>query len=95
MITTPQSLATRLASTPMLTKDVAVTPAPIRTHLASEFRLEDLVAAKGASSVSVCIPARNEESTVGAIVEAHTKRMEARWVNRIVMCISDFVTTQA
>ena len=69
MITTVQSLATRLASTPMLAKDVAVTPAPIRTHLASEFRLEDLVAAKGASSVSVCIPARNEESTVGAIVD--------------------------
>jgi glucosyl-3-phosphoglycerate synthase len=53
----------------MLTKDVAVTPSPIRTHVASEFPLDALVAAKGESSVSVCIPARNEEPTVGAIVD--------------------------
>ena len=66
---TVQSLATRLATTPMLAKDVAVTPPPIRTHLASEFPLDVLVAAKGASTVSVCIPARNEEPTVGDIVD--------------------------
>lgn len=53
----------------MLAKDVAVTPPPIRTHLASEFPLDVLVAAKGASTVSVCIPARNEEPTVGDIVD--------------------------
>jgi glucosyl-3-phosphoglycerate synthase len=53
----------------MLTKDVAVNPSPIRTHVASEFPLDALVAAKGESSVSVCIPARNEEPTVGAIVD--------------------------
>lgn len=66
---TSESLATRLASTPLLTKDVAVTPAPIRTHAASEFPLDMLVASKGTTTVSVCIPARNEESTVGAIVD--------------------------
>jgi glucosyl-3-phosphoglycerate synthase len=49
-------------------KDVAVSPPPIRTHSASEFPLDQLVAAKGATTVSVCIPARNEEPTVGAIV---------------------------
>ena len=43
-------------------------PAPIRTHTASEFPLELLVDTKGSTTVSVCIPARNEEPTVGAIV---------------------------
>ncbi len=67
-MTTGESLATRLASTPTLTKDVGVTHPSIRTHVASEFPLEALVAAKGTTTVSVCIPARNEEPTVGAIV---------------------------
>ena len=40
-----------------------------RTHHASAFELSDLVAAKGTTTVSVCIPARNEEPTVGQIVE--------------------------
>ena len=40
-----------------------------RTHLASAFDLTELVALKGDTTVSVCIPARNEESTVGQIVE--------------------------
>lgn len=46
-----------------------MTAAPIRTHAASEFPLDELVGAKGATTVSVCIPARNEEPTVGAIVD--------------------------
>jgi glucosyl-3-phosphoglycerate synthase len=46
-----------------------VTRPPVRTHDASEFGVADLVAAKRSTSVSVCIPARNEEPTVGAIVE--------------------------
>jgi glucosyl-3-phosphoglycerate synthase len=41
----------------------------LRTHVASEFPAADLVAAKGSTTVSVCIPARNEETTVGAIVD--------------------------
>jgi glucosyl-3-phosphoglycerate synthase len=44
-----------------------VTP-PVRTHLAADFDTAALVAAKGATTVSVCIPARNEERTIGAIV---------------------------
>lgn len=47
----------------------AVTDRPVRTHLASEFPVASLVAAKGSTSVSVCIPARNEQDTVGQIVE--------------------------
>lgn len=45
-----------------------VTAPRLRTHDAAEFRVEDLLAAKGDTTVSVCIPARNEETTVGAIV---------------------------
>lgn len=40
-----------------------------RTHVATEFDPAALTEAKGATSVSVCIPARNEEPTVGQIVE--------------------------
>lgn len=45
------------------------TPPQVRTFDAADFRIDDLVAAKAGTSVSVCIPARNEESTVGAIVD--------------------------
>jgi len=41
----------------------------IRTFHHSEFTPERLLAAKGATSVSVCLPARNEDTTVGSIVE--------------------------
>jgi glucosyl-3-phosphoglycerate synthase len=40
----------------------------VRTFDAADFKIDELVAAKAGTSVSVCIPARNEESTVGAIV---------------------------
>lgn len=46
----------------------------IRTFHHSEFPVERLLAAKAATSVSVCLPARNEASTVGSIVE--TLRVE-------------------
>ena len=36
---------------------------------AGEFSADDLAARKGSTTVSVCLPARNEEATVGAIVE--------------------------
>lgn len=41
-----------------------------RTYRAADFRPADLVAAKAGRRVSVVLPARNEESTVGVIVEA-------------------------
>lgn len=44
-------------------------PTPvIRTFHHAEFTAEALVAAKGGQRVSVCIPARDEEATVGLIV---------------------------
>jgi glucosyl-3-phosphoglycerate synthase len=46
----------------------SVTAPPVRIHDATEFPVDALVAAKAATTVSVCIPARNEETTVGAIV---------------------------
>ncbi|MCB0951425.1 MAG: hypothetical protein KDB13_01590, partial [Microthrixaceae bacterium] len=47
----------------------ALGPAGIRTHHHSEFPLELLASAKGSTTVSVCLPARNEEATVGHIVD--------------------------
>ena len=40
----------------------------VRTFAAHDFGAEALVAAKGGRRVSVCLPARDEEATVGAIV---------------------------
>lgn len=40
-----------------------------RRFAAGEFSAADLAARKGSTTVSVCLPARNEEETVGAIVE--------------------------
>lgn len=42
----------------------------LRTYAADEFALRALVAAKRGRTVSVCIPARDERSTVGAVVDA-------------------------
>ena len=42
---------------------------PLRRYHHGAFRAELLARAKGDSLVSVCIPARNEERTIGAIVE--------------------------
>ena len=40
-----------------------------RRFAAGEFAASDLVGRKGAATVSVCLPARNEEATVGSIVQ--------------------------
>ncbi|KAA0918590.1 glucosyl-3-phosphoglycerate synthase [Dietzia sp. ANT_WB102] len=48
-----------------------------RTYRATDFRPVDLVAAKAGRRVSVVLPARNEQSTVGAIVAAlHTELVD-------------------
>jgi len=41
----------------------------IRTFDASSFSMADALAAKGARTVSVCIPCKNEAATIGALVE--------------------------
>ncbi len=53
-------------STTSLQLDTSSTP--IRTFHHSEFPLERILAAKGSTTVSVCLPARNEAATVGSIV---------------------------
>lgn len=48
-----------------------MSPMPeVRSHSAGDFPLPMLQEAKGDHTVSVCIPARNEEATVGTIVGA-------------------------
>ena len=42
---------------------------PIRSFHHADRSVDELLAAKGATTVSVCLPARNEEPTVGRIVE--------------------------
>jgi glucosyl-3-phosphoglycerate synthase len=46
-----------------------VPPAPIRSFCHRDFTAEQLLAIKGDHRVSVCLPARNEEATVGGIVD--------------------------
>lgn len=66
---------------------------PPRTHAATEFALDDLVAAKGATTVSVCIPARNEEPTVGQIVERiRTKLIEGHHLVDEIVVVDDHST---
>ncbi|MBU6329822.1 MAG: glucosyl-3-phosphoglycerate synthase [Acidobacteria bacterium] len=77
----------------MVAEDVGVTAAPIRTHAASEFPLDALVGAKGATTVSVCIPARNEEPTVGAIVDTiRTDLVDALGLVDEIVVIDDHST---
>jgi glucosyl-3-phosphoglycerate synthase len=45
-------------------------PPVLRAYHHAEFDVRDLVAAKGDHIVSVCLPARDEESTVGEIVRS-------------------------
>ena len=42
---------------------------PIRSFHHADHPVDELLAAKGTTTVSVCLPARNEATTVGAIVE--------------------------
>jgi len=64
-----------------------VTAPLVHTHDAADFAVEALVAAKGDTTVSVCIPARNEEPTVGAIVATIRTRLvdELALVDEIVV----------
>jgi glucosyl-3-phosphoglycerate synthase len=46
-----------------------------RTYVSAQWTAVDLVAAKGTSTVSVVLPARNEAATVGRIVSALRRRL--------------------
>ncbi len=49
-----------------------------RLHSADDYSLASLCAAKGTTTVSVCLPARNEAATVGAIVDSIICHFRAR-----------------
>ena len=60
-----------------------------------EFALEDVVVAKGDRTVSVCLPARDEESTVGAIVEIiHDQLVEGAGLVDELLVVDDGSTDE-
>ncbi|HHX86369.1 MAG TPA: glucosyl-3-phosphoglycerate synthase [Actinomycetales bacterium] len=61
-----------------------------RSSRAGDFRAEDLVAAKAGRRISVVLPARDEEATVGAIVAA----LRAELVDRVPL-IDDLVVVDS
>ena len=76
-----------LASAAIAADHGPVTTPVVRVHAAADFAVDALVAAKRATTVSVCIPARNEEPTVGAIVTTIRTRLVERFglVDEIVV----------
>ncbi|WIV56539.1 glucosyl-3-phosphoglycerate synthase [Amycolatopsis nalaikhensis] len=56
-----------------------------RSGKAGDWTTQELVAAKRATTVSVVIPARNEEATVGAIVTAIREDLGGRLVDEILV----------
>jgi len=85
------SRALGLAHRAGLANDGGVSPS--RIHIASSFDLDELVAAKGATTVSVCIPARNEEPTVGQIVERiRTKLIDTHSLVDEIVVVDDHST---
>ncbi|MGI8663155.1 MAG: glucosyl-3-phosphoglycerate synthase [Acidimicrobiales bacterium] len=61
------------------------TAAVLRTFHHSEFDLPTLLAAKATQRVSVCLPARDEQGTVGAIVERVAELVDAGLVDEILV----------
>lgn len=64
-----------------------MTAPSVRAHDAADFPLDTLVAAKGGTTVSVCIPAHEEERTVGDIVATIHRELvaDAGLVDEIVV----------
>lgn len=60
----------RLATSAPVGDDGGVPPFPKRLFHHRDFDLEQLVGLKAGRAISVCLPARNEEHTVGAIVSS-------------------------
>ena len=64
------ALVDRAAVDPALVDPALNAGSSILTHRHSDFVASDLVSAKAGARVTVCIPARDEERTIGAIVSA-------------------------
>jgi len=60
--------------------------APIRSFHHADRSIDEMLAAKGATTVSVCLPARNEEATVGEIVTSLiTDTLRAGLVDEVIV----------
>lgn len=71
----------RVALVPADVDDAHAHRRPLRAHHHGEFPVERLLASKGSTTVSVCLPARDEAATVGGIVA----RLRAELVDRGVV----------
>ena len=67
-------------------------PPGIRTFHHAQYEIDDLVARKGSQTVSVCLPARNEEQTVGPIVSAVRAQLVAAGLVDEVVVVDDHST---
>lgn len=67
-------------------------PGAIRIRGHHEYPIERLLAAKGETTVSVCLPARNESDTVGAIVDTLVNQLLRPGVIDEVLVIDDHST---
>ncbi|MGI9578906.1 MAG: glucosyl-3-phosphoglycerate synthase [Microthrixaceae bacterium] len=67
-------------------------PGAIRTRRHLEYPVDRLLAAKGETTVSVCLPARNESETVGPIVDTLVQELLAPGVIDDVLVIDDHST---
>jgi glucosyl-3-phosphoglycerate synthase len=65
----------RLATAGTVGDHGGVSPDPIRSFHRDEFALDELIRLKGSQRISVCLPARNEEETVGGIVSLVRRRL--------------------
>jgi glucosyl-3-phosphoglycerate synthase len=61
----------------------------IRTFHHSEFPIDRLLAAKGSTTVSVCLPARDEASTIGSIVATLRAELLERGVIDEIVVLDD------
>jgi glucosyl-3-phosphoglycerate synthase len=57
---------------------ISLVGTPFRTFRHADFDAADLADARGSLRISVCLPARDEESTVGAIVNVVVEALTAR-----------------
>lgn len=60
-------------------------PGPLRTHHHLDFDAHDLLSRKGSQRVAVVLPARDEEATVGRVVEALVPLTRAGLVDDLVV----------
>lgn len=73
---------------------MGLVPAPTRLPSAfarHQYNAEDLVRARGGRRVSVCLPARDEEATIGAIVAALVSDLQERhpFVDEVIVVDDD------